>query len=159
MNKKLLAILSVVALGFAGNAMAGTTASHDVTLTVSAINEVAVSGGNITLTINTATAGLDPDAQTDATTADLDWTTNEATKKITVASDAAVSAATLKVVAANVSGGTAASQVTLSTTPADFVTAISTTTGGCDLSYEASATAAQGTSSNTYTITYTITAG
>ncbi|GAG32381.1 unnamed protein product, partial [marine sediment metagenome] len=60
--------------------------------------------------------------------------------------------------ATNVSGGTAASQVTLSTTAADFVTAISKTVGTCDLSYRPSATAGQGTGSDFLTVTYTLTA-
>ncbi len=158
MNKKLLIAVSLAALGLTGTAFGASSASHDVTVTVSAINEVAISGGNLTLTISAATAGSDPDPATDSTTCDLSWTTNESTKKITVAAGAAISGATLKVTAANVSGGTAAGQVTLSTTAQDFVTGISTTTGTCDLSYEASATAADGTSSNTHTITYTITA-
>ena len=158
MNKKLLTAVSIALLGLSGTALAASSASHDVTVTVSAINEVAVSGGNLTLTISTATAGSEPDAATDSTTCDLSWTTNEASKKITVAAGAAISGATLKVTAANVTGGTSAGQITLSSTAQDFVTGISTTTGSCDLSYEASATASQGTSSNTHTITYTITA-
>jgi len=149
----------VLFLGLTGSALAASSDSHDVTVTVSAINEVAVSGGNITLTINTATAGSEPDAVTDSTSTDLAWTTNESTKKITVAAGAAITGATLKVTAANATGGTATGQVTVTDTAQDFVTGISTTTGGCDLSYEASATASQGTSSNTHTITYTITAG
>ncbi len=158
MNKKLLTVFSLAALSLTGTALAGSSASHDVTVTVSAINEVAISGGNITLTIDAATPGSDPDPATDSTSCDLSWTTNEASKKITVAAGAAISGATLKVQAANVSGGTSAGQVTISDTAQDFVTGISSTTGSCDLSYEASATASQGTSSNTHTITYTITA-
>ncbi len=158
MNKKLLSLLSLAALGVSGSALAASSASHDVTVTVSAINEVSVAGGNLTLTISTATAGSEPDAATDSTTCDLAWTTNEASKKITVASGTTISGATLKVTAANVTGGTSGGQLTLSTTAQDFVTGVATTTGGCDLSYEASATAADGTSSTTYTITYTITA-
>ncbi|MBD3336070.1 MAG: hypothetical protein GF355_11200 [Candidatus Eisenbacteria bacterium] len=139
-------------------APAGTTDSHTVTVNVSAINEVGITGGNITLTIDSATPGSEPNDASDATTCDLDWTTNEASKKITVATDLASPNFTLKVEAANVTGGTSAGQVTLSTTAQDFVTGISTTTGTCDLSYTASATAADGTGSDTHTVTYTITA-
>ena len=64
----------------------------------------------------------------------------------------------LKVVAGSVTGGTAAAEVTLSTTPADFVTVVATTTGNCDLQYTASATAGQGTGSDAHTVTYTIVA-
>ena len=134
------------------------TANHTVTVTVSAINEAAIIGGNITLTINTATAGSNPDDATDNTTCDLNWTTNQASKKITVATNLVAPTFTLSVVAQNVTGGTAASSVTLSTTATDFVTGVATTTGNCDLSYTGSATAAQGSGSDVHTVTYTITA-
>jgi len=156
---KVFLLVVLLVLGIAGYTYAASSDNHTVTVTVSAINELAITGGNVTLTINTATAGSEPDDAVDNTTADLDWTTNEATKKITVVTDQAAPTFTLKAVAQNVTGGTAASEVTLSTTAADFVTTISTTTGGCDIQYTASATAAQGTGSDVHTVTYTITAG
>jgi len=147
-------------LGLIGLAMAANTDFHTVTVQVLAINEAAITGGDLTLTINTATAGQEPDDAVDNTTCDLAWTTNEATKKITVETNLAAPTFTLKVVAQNVTGGTAETEVTLSTTGAnDFVTAISETTGGCDLQYTASATAAQGIGSDVHTVTYTLTAG
>lgn len=160
--KKLVAGVVVAGTIFAVAilAMAGNTDNHAVTVEVQAINELAITGGDLTLIINTATAGQEPDDAVDNTTCDLDWTTNEATKKITVQTNLAAPTFTLKVLAQNVTGGTAASEVTLSTTGAnDFVTAIGTTIGGCDLQYTASATAAQGTGSDVHTVTYTLTAG
>ena len=154
----LVSTAAICCLALAVPAFAANTASHTVTVTVAAINELAISGGNITLTINSATAGSDPDDATDSTTCDLAWTTNEASKKITAETDLAAPTFTLKVTATSVSGGTAASEVTLSTTPADFVTGIATTVGSCDLSYVASATAAQGTGSDVHTVLYTLTA-
>jgi len=154
-------LLTTIAAAFvvcvAGTASGGSSASHTVTVTVSAINELAISGGNITLTIDSATTASGPDDATDSTTCDLLWTTNEASKKITAETDLAAPNFALKVVAANVSGGTAASEVTLSTTAADFVTGVGTTTGSCDLSYTASATAPQGTGSDVHSVLYTIT--
>jgi hypothetical protein len=144
-------------LGLSGVAMGAATDNHDVTVQVQAINEVAVSGGNITLTINSATAGQEPDDAVDNTTCDLAWTTNENSKKITVATNQGSPTYTLKVVAQNVSGGTAAPEVTLSTTAEDFVTGVATTIGNCDLQYTASATAAQGTGSDAHQVTYTLT--
>jgi molybdopterin-binding protein len=159
--KKLVVGVAVLGalLGLIGLAMAGDTDNHTVTVEVQAINEAAISGGNLTLTINTATAGQEPDDAVDNTTCDLAWTTNESSKKITVETDLASQNFTLKVVAQNVTGGTAASEVTLSTTAGDFVTGVATTTGGCDLQYTASATAAQGTGSDVHTVTYTLTDG
>lgn len=133
--------------------------SHSVTVQVVAINELAISGGNLILTINSATAGSDPDDATDSSTCDLVWTTNETSKKITVQTDQAAPTFELKVIAQNVVGGTASAEVTLSTSAEDFVTNVSTTTGSCDLSYTASATAGQGTGSDVHAVLYTVTAG
>jgi hypothetical protein len=159
MFRTYVAVLAVIcSLLLAGAALALDTDSHTVTVTVSAVNELAIIGGNVTLTVNTATAGSDPDEVTDSTTCDLLWTTNETSKKVTVATNVAAPDFTLRVLAANVSGGTAAPEVTLSTTAADFVTGVAQTSGSCDLSYTASATALQGTGSDAHTVTYTITA-
>lgn len=150
----------ILALGLTVAAMAANTDNHTVTVQVNAINEIATAGGNLALTINTATAGSNPDNAVDNTTCDLDWTTNEASKKITVVSSLSLAAQsfTLKAVAQNVTGGTAASEVTLSDTAADFVTGIATTIGGGDLQYTASALASEGTGSDAHTVTYTVTA-
>ena len=153
-----MAVLGAV-LGLIGLAIAANTADHTVTVTVEAINEAAITGGDLTLTINSATAGSEPDDAVDNTTCDLAWTTNEAAKKITVETDLAAPTFALKVLAQNVTGGTAAAEVTLSTTATNFVTGVATTTGGCDLQYTASATAAQGTGSDVHTVTYTLTDG
>lgn len=103
----------------AGAAFAAGSDSHTVTVTVSAINELSISGGNLTLTVNTATAGSEPSDATDSTTRDLLWTTNATSKKITVATSVIFQNFTLKVTAANVTGGTAAPRVDVS--ERDFV--------------------------------------
>ena len=156
---RVLAVAVTVLVALAGVAWAADNDSHTVTVQVNAVNELAISGGNLTLTISSATAGSDLDDATDNTTCDLAWTTNQATRKITVVTDLGSPTFTLKVVAQNVAGGgSAASEVTLSTTAADFVTGVSQATGSCDLAYTASATAAQGTGSDVHTVTYTVTA-
>jgi hypothetical protein len=130
--------------------------SHTVTVTVESINELAVSGGNITLTIDAATAGSEPDPVVDATTG-LTWTTNELGKKITAATSVGSPSFTLRVEAIGVSGGTSTGVVTLSTTPQDLVNGVSSTTGSCTSRYSASATAASGIGSDIHTITLTLT--
>jgi hypothetical protein len=152
----LTAILVVFSLS--GWTLASNSTNHTVTVTVSAINEISLTSGNITLTINVATAGSNP---TDATnnTCILAWTVNESSKKITVASNQASPNFTLKILASGVTGGMAAAQATLIDAAArDCVTGISTTLGGATLNYTAQATAAQGTGSVVHTVTYTITA-
>ena len=147
----------VVLLSFAEVSFAAATDSHTVTVQVQVINELGISGGNVTLTINTATAGSNPTDAQDNTTSDLLWTSNESSKKVTVATDLAAPNFTLKTLAQNVTGGTAAAEITLSTTVSDFVTGIGSTTGNCDLQYTASTTAASGTGTDSHTITYTLT--
>ncbi|HEY3296330.1 MAG TPA: hypothetical protein VGL38_12960 [bacterium] len=146
----------VLIFGCVGLVTASNTSNHQVTVHVDAINEAAVTGGDITLTINAATAGSQPNNATDAT-CHLNWTTNEAGKKITVETDQAAPVYTLKVTATAISGGTAAAQVTVSNVAQDFVTAVATTIGTCTLSYVASATAAQGTGEDVHVVTYTLT--
>ncbi len=144
------------AAALASAAMAAQTASHTVTVQVNAINELGLTGGDITLTISTATAGQEPDPATN-TACTLAWTTNQADRKITVATNLASPTFTLKVLAQSVSGGSAAPEVTLTNTATDFVTGVAKTIGGCTLGYTASATAAQGTGSDVHTVTYTLT--
>ena len=157
---KVLLLAAFLPLCITSHIFSAATDNHTVTVTLTAINEVAITGGNITLTINTAVAGGEPSDAVDNTTCDLDWTTNEASKKITVVSNLSAAAQdfTLLVVAQSVTGGTAASEVTVDDSAADFVTAISTTTGGCDLQYTGQALISDGTGSDVHTITYTLTA-
>ena len=157
--KALTKILLVVALvaGLSVPALAASSDTQSVTVTVSAVNEISATG-TVTLTINTATAGSELDSDVDSTTADMLWTTNEASKKITIETDLATPTFTLKAVALTVTGGTAATELTVSDTAADFVTGIATTTGGCDIQYTGEATASQGIGEDVHTITYTVTA-
>jgi hypothetical protein len=156
---KVFLLVVLLVLGIAGYTFAADNDSHTVTVTVSAINELAITGGNVTLTINSATAGSQPDDAVDNTTADLDWTTNQSSKKITIVSNLSPAAQnfTLLAVAQNVTGGTAASQVTVDNTADDFVTGVATTVGGCDIQYTGQATASEGTGSDVHTITFTLT--
>lgn len=155
--RHLLAALALLLA--AGAAVADGTDSHTVTVVVSAVNELAIDGGDVTLTVDSATAGSDLDTATDDTTASLLWTTNEAGRKITVQSslDSLLATYDLTVTATSVSGGTAAGAVTPSLIAQDFVTGISNTTGSAALSYRVAATAADGVGSDEHTITYTIT--
>ncbi len=144
-------------------APAAITASHLVSVTVNSINEINVDN-NVTLTIASATAGSDPNQVSDATTANLSWTTNAKvyTKKITVKTNLAAPAHTLKVLAQNITGtgtspGTAAAEVTLATLDRDLITGISKTAARCDLRYTAVALASEGDDDDVHTITFTIT--
>ena len=134
-----------------------SSASHTVTVTVTSINEMAISGGNLSLNISNSAGGSQPVVATDDVTCDLSWTTTEASKKITVATNLDSPSFPLKVVAKAVSGGNAASEVKLSTIAQDFITGIAKTIGNCNLGYSASVTAADGIGSEVHTVIYTLT--
>jgi hypothetical protein len=131
-------------------AAAATGEGADITLT----------GGNVTLTISTATAGLNPDQATD-NTCTLTWTTlaGDPVQKITIESDLLTPRFTLRAQALGVTSGTSMGLVPVSTST-DFITNIpaNTSDGQATLGYQAGATAAQGTGSDVHTIKYTITA-
>lgn len=148
----------VFLLGLYGIGLGQNSVNHTVTVQVAAINEIAITGGNITLTINTATAGSEPDEKVDNSTCDLLWTTTETSKKITVATDQVSPTFDLRVKPKFVTGGTGIlGEVSLTTSAQDFVTDVATTTGSCDIQYKAVATASDGTGSEVHTVTYTLT--
>jgi hypothetical protein len=126
--------------------------------------DVAILNGNVDLVISTATAGSEPDSDSDQTT-QLQWSNWPATaavKKITVQTNLASPAFTLKVQAINITVGDGASagEVTVTTGSVDLISSIpakdSPNTATCDLRYTASAAASDGINVDTHTITYTI---
>jgi hypothetical protein len=150
-------IAGILVLGLAGSVMAQS--SHDVTVSVSAISVMEMTGGgDLTITINACSdPGEEPDPVQNSDRG-LEWTTNETSKRITVASNSAYSTYSLAVVATGVSGGSAAPSVDLDDADThDFVTGVAETVGACTIQYTASATAAAGTGSEEHTVTYTLT--
>jgi hypothetical protein len=131
---------------------------------------VGITGGDVTLTISTATAGQEPDPATGETTG-LEYCGKgkDDTYKITVATSLSPQKFTLKVLATNIqtgtqagsNGGTAQGELTLSTTAQDLIRGILIGTEkelhNCDIKYTASALASDGTGTDVHTITYTIT--
>jgi hypothetical protein len=159
MNSKRFAVFAFL-FALAGMATAQTD-SHTANVAVSAINVINVDN-DLTLTINSATAGSQPTAVTDATTSNLFWTTNGSGKRIMAKVGAALpTGITLTVLAQNITkagSGTPAAfgTVTLSTTDQEFVSSAGKSAGNCDLSYTASATVDAAIQSNAITVTYTI---
>ena len=155
-----LAVLFLLAV-LINLAMGANQATQTVTYEVSAINEITVSGDPGNLVVNTATAGSQPTADTDATTT---WaiTTNQSSKKMTGAIDTNMPAnTTLQVNLAAPTGGTGEGDVTLSTTAADLVTSIATVAeSGLTITYTLSATIAAGVVAQAQkTVTLTLTDG
>ncbi len=163
--KKSVAIFAIVLLAMVSVELcqAGQNDNHSVTVAVATINEIRVDN-DVTLNIETATAGSNPDAVFDEATANLYWSTNAKgnTKKITVKTSQPNFLHTLTIEALNINGtgstaGTAASTVTISNTDQDLITGIKQTAAHCDLKYSASTTAVNGDDDEVHTITFTIT--
>lgn len=149
---------SIVAFLFASvlvtNAVsAQSSASHDVTIAVTAIDEIAVSG-NVTLTIDDITLS-------DAAAATYSVTTNGAGRKITAALDSDFSSTlTLEAaITAPTASGSSAGAIVLTSAAQDVVTGISAVSeSGLSIDYTATALpTTPATTSETRTVTYTIT--
>jgi hypothetical protein len=108
--------------------------------------------GNVSVTLNTATAGENPDPVTDSSSM-LSWDKDTATE-ITVMTDLTSPKFTLKVEGVSVSGGSSAGEVTISTTAQKLIDV--TDNGSCTLKYTGSTQASAGTGTDIHTITYTI---
>jgi hypothetical protein len=154
------AVMGLV-LGLVGLALAANTAQQTVTFQVDAINEIAASGNPGNLAVSTATAGSQPDNDTDNST---NWalTTNGTNKKMTGDVDSNMPAnVTLQINLTAPTVGSSSGDVSLSTTAADLVTAITQVAeSGLTITYTLSATVAAGTvAQDTRTVTLTLTDG
>jgi len=133
------------------------SATNRITVTVQSITVMQISTGIINLNISgaNAIAGQDQMMATDQTSTLL-WGINSSLKKVTVKTSLVTPKYTLQLVAVNPTVGTAASQVTLSTTANDFLTNIGRSSGSCGLLYTAIALASQGTGTDAHSITFTV---
>ncbi len=159
----LLAAGLVLVTGRSSVMAASASDTHDVTIQIQEIVALEVTGGNVSLTISAVSdPGALPDAVTDNSTA-LDWTSNvsSGTRSITAALDSAYSAGIVLKVALSAPAGTngsSAGQITLGTGAQNVFTGI--TNENCvdaTLTYEASLTQMVAPTSETRTVTYTLT--
>ena len=149
---------ALVFLGATATAsFAQVSASHDVTIVVPTVNAISVSG-NLTLTLGApASAGGDPTPAID-NSSQYFVTTNETGKKVTAALTSAYPAGiTLEAQLTAVGASTSAGKVALTATAQDMVTGIGLVSGNGVIEYTASATSAVGPTSQTRTVTYTLT--
>ncbi len=125
---------------------------------------VKINGGNVAMTISSGLPGGELAAVVNTSTT-LNFRRENFLTKITVSTLCPGQDFTLKVVATNVTAGTAAPEVMLThgMLPVDFITNIPQkppSRGSCTLRYTASATFAQGSSAevgnDVHTVTYTI---
>ena len=154
---KLSALATAMGFLVSGGAFAAESADQTVTYEVTAINELAVSGDPGALTIDSATAGSEPDAVSDATSS-YDITTNGSNKKITAVIDSDMPTGMVLSLTAASAGGSGGGEQTLSTAAADVVTDLTEVAeSGQTLTYGLSATVAAGVvASASKTVTLTI---
>jgi hypothetical protein len=127
MSRSLIVVLLVLGLTclFAAGAFAGSSDTITVNYEVTAINELNIDGASVTLTVNSAVAGANPDQASASTTYDITTNCAANAKKITAAINTDMaSGLTLKVNMTAPTGGTSAGAVTLSSVAANAVTAI-----------------------------------
>ena len=79
--KKIAVLLVLASVALCTTAMAQTD-NHTVTVVIPSINEVAITGGNLTLTFVAPTAGSDPADVSDGSACDLNWSTNNASHQL-----------------------------------------------------------------------------
>lgn len=159
---RLNVLVAAMGLVLSTGALAGNTSTQDVDYEVPAVNEIAITDGSPSLTVDSATAGSDLDDATVTTGSSWAVTTNETGKKLTAAIDTAMpEGLTLSISAAAPTGGSSTGYAALSTTAADIVTGITEVAeSSLNLSYklEADLTAGVVTSASK-TITFTLTDG
>lgn len=134
--------------------------TQDVTIVLTDINQLSVSSGTVSMTINTAVAGSAPTDATDASTT-YAITTNGTTKKLTGVLDVAYAAGlSLDLLLTAPTGGTATER-TLSTTAQDLVTGVGQVAeSALTITYTASATVSatpNDPAGETHTVTVTLT--
>ncbi len=144
--------LALASLFLVPAAFASDSDTHSVTVTVETIDELAVTG-DVTLTINSSDALSDSDSSST-----IDWSTNQSDRKITVETNLTEPTFSLSVSATGATGGTGATDVLLSATPQDIVTALAAGSGGATLNYTATAELSDGSDSEMHTVTYTVAA-
>ncbi len=135
------------------------TGGHTVTVQVSVITTVRVTGGSVNLNISSANvvAGQNQMSVSDQSTSLL-WGTNSSARKISVSTSLAAPHYTLKLLALTPTQGTAAPEVTLASSAQDLLLNIGRSTGSCILRYTGVALASQGTGNDVHVITFTVAA-
>lgn len=157
-NNILHTAIAALVLAASGSAFAADNATQTVTYQVQAINELSVSSGSVSLTVNSATAGFAPNAATNSSTT-YSITTNETGRKIVGAINTDMpDGVTLSVTLGAPDGAFSTGKKGLSSTPIALVTGISKKNEtGKSISYELAATSAAGVvASASKTVTLTI---
>ncbi len=133
------------------------TSNHRVTVIVQPVTVIQVNVGTINLNITgaNAIAGQNQMSVTDQSCTLL-WGTNSSLRKISINTNLVAPLFAVKVIALAPSFGTAAPELTLSTTAQDLLLNIGRSSGSSNLRYTGIALASQGTGTDSHVITFTI---
>ena len=158
--RPILIILHIHLLLFLlGQTVYGQFASgnHFVTVSVTPLSLLQLSGGTVNLDISGAQAVAGQDQMTVTNNAtQLLWGTNSSAQKITAVSDLATPLFTLRVEATAPTQGIPAGPVTLTATAGDLLLNIGRSSGTCTIVYTSVILASQGTGTESHNITFTI---
>ncbi len=114
MSKNLLNILIIVLLliSFSFVIEAGNTATQNINITVSTINEISLSNNEVNLMVNAPSSGSNLDKVSDSSTT-ISYSTNESNQKITAHLDEAMAFGLTLMVEVNSTAGNSTGQVML----------------------------------------------
>ncbi|SRR6056297_2565425 len=157
--KKLLNILIITLLLVSFNqfVLAGNTATQNINITVSNINELSLSNNEVNLLVNAPSSGSSLDKVSDSTTT-ISYSTNETNQKITAKLDKAMADGLTLLVEVASTSGNSMGQVMLEDLAVDVVTGLSNVSeSGETVTYTLVPDMFAVPSTETYTITYTIT--
>ena len=157
-------LMGLFVLGFmftiSGIGITANTATHQVTIKIIAVDELTISGDNITLPVNSTITGSVLKDATD-NTCSLDWVTNSPNnKKITGQLDADYSVGMSLAVSATVTGGNGAGtgqQTLMNTSAVDIVTGMHNEKDGSSVVDYTTSASGDFFPSETWTVMYTIT--
>ncbi|MGA1843356.1 MAG: hypothetical protein ACMUIS_02200 [bacterium] len=153
----IIAVIIMLLSSYAFMLCASNAVRDKMTDEVAAVNEIALSGGDVLLTIDSSALKGDCQKIRSKEACSLIWTTSQSNKKITIETDQPAPNAGLTASALNVQGGIPEPEVKVCAHPVDFITGISETTGGCDLIYVANVTSETSDGVDSHNITYTLT--
>jgi len=142
-------------VAFVRPARADATATQTVVVRVEAVSALALRGGDIELAVPQPRDGT-PSFATNASCG-LDWMTNQAGQRITVASSLAHPRLPLTVEAVGAQGGSPVGSVVLGGAAQDLIVGLTRGLGRCGLRYTAQASGLEQPDPEVHVITYTLT--
>jgi len=150
----LLVLLLLIITQTAG---ANNTATQNINITVSTINEISLSTNDVNLIVNAPSGGSTLDKVSDSTTT-LSYSTNETNQKITATLDKSLPIGLTLLVEATSTSGNSEGQVMLEDRAVDVITGLSNVSeSGETVTYTLIPDMYAEPTTESYTITYTIT--